>query len=192
MRVLKFAAAILVVALAGCATPPSKRFPEITFQHLPLIRLDVAEIVYNPRYQPPVNSPNIGQEFPTPPATAAERWISDRLVAAGTQGQAVVTIVNANATETRLAQTKGLKGAFTTDQEWRYDAQVEMAIEVVDYNRQRTARATASAKQSRTVPEDASLADREQVWFNLTETLMGRFDQTFEAQIRKDLNAFIK
>jgi len=198
MKIMRFrdtiaAFALAIVAVTGCSTPGTqKQFPEITFQHLPPIRLDVAEIVYSPRYQAPVNSPNIGHEFPTSPVTATERWIADRLIAAGSQGRAVVTIREATATETRLPLKKGVKGAFTTDQEWRYDAKVDVAIEVSDLNRQRSARANAGAKQSRTVGEDASLADREKLWFDLVDTLMRRFDQTFEAQIRKDLGAFIK
>lgn len=184
---------LALLVLTGCASPgDQKQFPEITFQHLPPIRLDVAEIVYSPRYLAPVNNPHIGHEFPTPPVKAMERWIADRLVAAGTQGRAVVTIREASATETRLPLKKGVTGAFTTDQEWRYDAKADIDIAVSDPNWQRSARASAEAKQSRTVSEDASLADREQIWFELVDTMMRRFDQTIEAQIRSDLGAFIK
>ena len=108
------------------------------------------------------------------------------------RGKAIVTIREATATEARLPLKKGVTGAFTTDQEWRYDAIVDIAVEVSDLDRQRSARANAGAKQTRTVGEDASLADREKVWFDLVEQLMKRFDATFEAQIRKDLAAFIR
>ena len=179
--------------LAACATDVAPTgFPEITFTHLPAIKLDVAEIVYAPRYQPPVTEPNIGHEFPTPPAVAAERWIADRLVAVGNSGQAKVTIRQAAATETKLDIKKGFTGAFTTDQAWRYDTQVEVVIEAVNLNRKLQAQASAKAQEGRTVPEDATLLERETVWFSLTETLMRTFDQTFEAQIRKDLAKFVK
>lgn len=185
--------AVTLIALTGCGTPGAqKQFPELTFNHLPPIRLDVARIDYAPRYLAPANSPNIGHEFPTPPVVAAERWIADRLIAAGNRGTAVVTIREATATETRLPLKRGITGAFTTDQEWRYDAKVEIAIEVSDPDSQRSARANAGAIQGRTVGEDASLADREKVWFDLVEQMMNRFDRTFEAQIRKDLAAFVK
>ena len=101
-------------------------------------------------------------------------------------------IRQATATETRLSVQKGIKGAFTTDQAWRYDARIEIVIEAVDANRKLVAAAGAIAQQSRTVPEDASLSEREDVWFALTEKLMAEFDQTFEAQIRKDLVKFIR
>lgn len=181
------------LAVAGCASnAPPPRYPDITFSHLQPIRLDVAEIVYAPRYQAPVGHPNVGHEFPVPPARAAEQWIGDRLVAAGTHGQARVTIRRAAATETKLKVKEGLKGAFTTDQAWRYDAYIDVAIDAVDPNRGLKAQATTNAHRSRTVPEDASLSEREDVWFAMTETLMRSFNETFEAQIRKDLAKFIK
>lgn len=179
--------------LTACVTSgPQPSYPEITFAHLQPLKLDVAEIVYAPRYQPPIAAPNIGHEFPTPPVKAAERWIKDRLVAVGTAGQAKVIIRQATGTETKLQVKKGLTGAFTTDQAWRYDAYVEIVVEAVDPNRKITAQASTVAQQSRTVPEDASLKEREDVWFALTENLMRTFDTAFEAQIRKDLSKFIK
>ena len=190
---LRPALCLFILAVAGCASdvqPP--RYPDITFSHLPPIRLDVAEIVYSPRYQPPLDAPNVGQDFPVPPVKAAEQWIRDRLVAVGTQGQARVTIRRATATETKLKVTEGLKGAFTTDQAWRYDANLDVVIDAVNPNRGLKAQATTIAHQSETVPEDASLSEREDVWFAMTEKLMRSFNKTFEAEIRKNLAKFIK
>lgn len=190
LRILYFA---IAVALAGCSTDTKPGgYPEITFTHLTPIELDVAEITYAPRYQPPVSPPNIGHEFPTPPVVAAERWIADRLVATGSSGQAKVTIRQATGRETKLKVKQGLTGAFTTDQAWRYDVRVEIAIEAVDPSRKIKGEASTVAQLSRTVPEDASLSDREDVWFGLTENVMRKFNRAFEAQIRKDLAKFIK
>lgn len=183
--------ALFVVTACATSAPP-QRFPEITFSHLPKIELDVAEIVYAPRYQPPIAAPNIGHEFPVPPAAAAERWIADRLVAVGRVGQAKLTVRDATATETKLKVKSGLTGAFTTDQAWRYDARIEMAIEAVNPNLKLRAQASTAATQGRTVPEDATLSEREEVWFEITETVMRQFDEAFEARIRKDLAKFIR
>jgi len=185
--------ALAFLVLAGCGTTVApQRFPEITFKHLPPIRLDVAKITVAPRYRAPADAPNVGHDFPTPPVAAAERWIADRLVAAGASGEATVTIRQATATEQKLTVKKGVAGAFTTDQAWRYDGRIEMSIKAVDLNRQRSATATAGARQSQSIPEDASLDEREAVWFGLVEKLMRRFDSAFDAQIRKDLAGFVK
>lgn len=193
LGMLRTFGALALLSLAACVTSePEPSFPEITFSHLPPIELNVREIEYAPRYQPPIETPNIGHDFPVPPAKAAERWIQDRLKAVGSVGKAKVVIRQATGTETKLRVKKGLTGAFTTDQAWRYDTQIEISIRAVDPNRKLTAQAAAVARQSRTVPEDASLSEREDVWFSLTETVMRKFDQAFEAQIRKDLAKFIK
>ncbi len=184
---------LAVTVLTACATTvPRAPYPEITFSHLPPIKLDVAKIVYAPSYRPPIAAPNIGHDFPVPPARAAERWIADRLVAAGTVGQAKIVIRQATATETKLKIKNGVSGAFTTDQAWRYDTRVEVAIDAVHPNRKIKGQASTVAQQSKTVPEDASLSQREDVWFALTENVMRKFNETFEAQIRKNLAEFIK
>lgn len=192
-RALRTVCFLSLFTLAACATTgPQPSYPEITFAHLPSIKLNVAEIVYAPRYQPSIAAPNIGHEFPTSPAKAAERWIADRLVAVGTAGQAVVVIGQATGTETKLKVTKGITGVFTTDQAWRYDVWIEIGINAVNLNRKIKAEARTAAQQSRTMPEDASLSEREDAWFALTEMVMRKFNTAFEAQIRKDLAEFIK
>lgn len=185
--------ALAFFVLAACETAVTeRRFPEITFTHLPPIKLDVAKIVFEVRYNPTANTADIGQDFPTPPVVAAKRWIKDRLVAAGKSGVATITIRRATATENRLKVQTGLAGALTTDQAWRYDGHIEMAIRAVNLSRQRSATASATAWQSQTVPEDATLDEREAVWFGLVEKMMKNFDTAFERQIRKDLVWFIK
>jgi hypothetical protein len=42
------------------------------------------------------------------------------------------------------------------------------------------------------VPKDINLNDREAVWFDIMEQAMKTFDRTMEAQIRKNLSAFIR
>ncbi|MFT6582803.1 MAG: hypothetical protein ACJAU6_003249 [Alphaproteobacteria bacterium] len=178
--------------LAGCAAPVEpRRFPDITFMHLPAIKLDVARIRYEPRFQPSLAPPQVGHDFPTPPTKAMEAWIRDRLRAVGQSGEARITIKKASATETKLAVERGVKGVFQTDQAWRYDIEVSMAVAAADPNRGLKAEACARAAHKRTVPEDISLRDREEVWFTITEKTMKSFDRSMEAQIRKNLSRFI-
>jgi hypothetical protein len=42
------------------------------------------------------------------------------------------------------------------------------------------------------VPKNINLNDREAVWFDIMEQTMKTFDRTMEAQIRKNLSAFIR
>ena len=67
-----------------------------------------------------------------------------------------------------------------------------MAVTAADPNRGLTAEASARAAHKRTVPEDISLREREEVWFSITKKTMKSFNRSMEAQIRKNLSRFIK
>lgn len=187
-----FPIALLLVS-AACETPIENRnFSEITFAHLPPILLEVAEIEVNIAYQPPSKPPNVEQDFPVSPIIVAERWVKDRLQAVGKSGRARVTIVEASVVEVSLKKSSGLKGLFTTDQSERYDARVALIVEAVDLNRQVSAQAQAEARRSRTVSEGITLAEREKIWFSLTESLMADFNGAMEAQIAQHMISFLK
>ena len=70
----------LLVPLMACETPVERgTFPDITFAHLPVIALDVAEIRIVKVYVSPLKHPHVEHEFPVPPLRVAERWVKDRL-----------------------------------------------------------------------------------------------------------------
>ena len=186
-------AIILVAGLAACQTPPPKpQYPEITFSNLEPIHLDVARIEVVDDYVPPMRAPNVEQEFPVPIYSVARRWAHDRLRAVGTTGIARVVIKDASAIESDLRKTPGLKGAFTTDQATRYTARVQMAVEVRDDHGFKQASAEASATRSNTLPEDATLNQRDQLFFDMTEALMRSVDQELEKNIRTYMARFLR
>lgn len=181
-----------LVALAGCETPPPEsRFPEMTFAHLGPIRLDVAEIEVIETYRSPLAPPNVEHLAPTRPAEAVRRWAADRLRAEGRGGRAKLIIERADIIETGLKKTGGVRGLFTVDQSERYDATLEVVLEVRDGQGLRSGFAKAQTSRSRTVAEDASAAERDRLLFRLTEDLMADMDRTLEENIRRHLASFL-
>ncbi|MFQ5972142.1 MAG: hypothetical protein ACE5Q3_07390 [Alphaproteobacteria bacterium] len=190
MALLKTHRAVALLTLgvlAGCAeVGPAPKFPELTYDHLAPIPLDVAELRIVTAYQPPLDVPNVEHRAPTAPATAARRWAEDRLIATGARGRrAVFTIVNAAIVESELERSSGLRGLLTTDQSERYDAALEVQLEVFSATGKREGLATASARRSRTVAENITLNERERVWFELTEKLMRDLNVELERSIRE-------
>ncbi|MGB1547384.1 MAG: hypothetical protein ACPHIA_02465 [Alphaproteobacteria bacterium] len=190
-------AGLLVVCfglfLSACATPPpSDRQPELTFSHLPPIRLGVdrIEIVY--AYTPPMRAPNVEHRLPTSPMDAAKRWAEERLQAAVGPAIARFTIRDARVIEEKLPTTGGFMGYFTVEQGARYDATLDVLIEIFDGKGGRLAFAEAKAHYDQTIPEDASVNERENYWFKLTENLMKSFDQQMETAIRSHLGGFLR
>jgi len=187
------AAAILAGMLAACQSePPRPRYPEITFTELAPMRLDVARIDVVNEYVPPLKPPNIEQEFPVNIAAVAERWAHDRLRAVGSTGSARVVIKDASAVETDLRKTPGLKGMFTTDQASRFTSRVAMAVEVRNDHGFKDAAAEASATRTRTLPENATLNDRDQLFFDMTEAMMRDVDAELEKNIRAYMGRFLR
>jgi hypothetical protein len=172
--------------LAACETPPSQNnFAEITFGHLPEIKLNVGEIVYESRYKAPEALPNVDHVFPVPPARAAERWAHDRLRAVGSDNKAVFILKDASVTEEHLATKGGIKGAFTTEQTERYKARMDVEIQIVDNFGNALSNITANVERTTTTPEDLSLREREKVWFRLTEDVMRDLDMQLDPAIKR-------
>jgi len=181
----------LLLLVAACETQVEGRnFAQISFAHLPPIKLNVAKIdVKEPTVEAPGNG-NIEHELPVSLRGAALRWARERLQAVGQTGSAVVVIEQADFREERLKKTTGVKGIFTTDQVERYQAVLAISVSISEPNG--SAKARAKGSRSQTVPEDASLADREKVWFSMTEKLVKAVDAEMEKRIRQNLQHYVR
>ncbi len=174
----------LALILSGCAeTPRAPSYADITFRHLPQIKLNVGEIKFVKEYSSPLRAPNVEHEMPVKIDASVERWVRERLVAGGTSSAyAVVTLKDASVVKRDLEKSKGLSGFFTNDQTEQYDFKVMVEVQVVSINGAR-AFAAASAEQSKTMPEDRTLLERDQMFYNKTEELMRNFNKEMEQNI---------
>jgi hypothetical protein len=184
---------LCLVGLAGCTLPVQRPdFPELTWTHLPPITLDVAEIEIIDATQPTGASPHVEHLFPLPPARAAERWARDRLRAGGTINRARFIIQRGEVTEVNLRQTGGFSGVFTKDQSERYDAELAVLLEIRSDAGQRLGQVTAELRKSRTVAEDASLNERESIWFTITDDLAKLLNAEMERTMPQYLGRWIQ
>ena len=63
---------VMALGLAACEAPVSiQKLPELTYGHLPPLKLNVAKIEVVAQYQPPLREPNVEHLFPTPPLKAS-------------------------------------------------------------------------------------------------------------------------
>ncbi len=185
-------AGVAGVALAGCDRPVSRPiFGDIRFADRPPIRLDVAAIDVVHAFKPSFREPFVEHLFPVPPERAVENWARDRLQAAGTTGRARVTIADASVREVPLRRTEGLRGAFTKDQTERYDATLEIGLDILNDRGFPVRTASARASHSRSVPEGITPNERERIWYELTRELIGQIDQEMERQIRATFGTYL-
>ena len=183
----------VVFLLTGCATEVQKPgFSQISLAHLQPISLNVARIEVENRYVSPATRPNVEHEFPVSPAAVASNWGRDRLRAVGQSGVARVVVLRASVVEDPLKRTTGVTGAFTRDQSERYDAIIDMMVELRDAAGNVRVTAESTAKRSRSVSENVSLIEREKIWFEMTETMMSDLNTALENQVRIHMKEWIR
>ncbi len=188
-----FLGLLLLAPLAGCESSPTRpSFPDIRFTEEPALRLDVADIIIEDDFQATFHAPNVEHLFPIPPEHAMANWARDRLLATGTMRRARVRIVDASVKEIQLPRTKGLTGAFTTDQAQRYDATVEMSIDLLNNSGFAERTISAKAARSQSVAEGITPNQRDEAWYAMTKDLMAELDRELERQMRANFTFYIQ
>jgi len=192
-KLLVACVAIFLLGIAGCANDAQKPiFAQISFAHLQPISLNVARVEVENRYVPPATRPNVEHEFPVSPAASALNWGRDRLRAGGSSGVARVIVRRASVVEVALQKSTGVKGLFTLDQSERYDAVIDMMVEVRDQVGKVRVTAESIAKRSESVSENISLSERQKVWFRMTEAMMVDLNASLEKQVRIHMKDWIR
>lgn len=183
----------VLVFSQGCeTTSPASQIQQMGFSHLEPIRLNVAKVEISSTYATPMKAPNIEHRFPTSPQRAAMKWALERLEAAGETGLARFIVLDASVVEVPMGKTKsGIVGAFTPEPTADYRATLKVRLEVGSADGMSEAQITANAQRNVLIHEDVSLAEREQIWFEMIETLMTDLDVAMEQRLRNDLGAWV-
>lgn len=174
------------LALSACEMhPPMGDFPELSYSNLAPLRFDVASVEVEQAYQPASEPPHVELLFPVRPGDAAANWGRDRLQAVGKTRRMRYIVREAPVTETALETKGGLTGAMTTEQSARYDAHLLVEVEIYDDSGWKEASAMARVARSITVPENATLHERETTWYQLTEKLMNDMNVQLEDTLKR-------
>ena len=179
--------------LAACSTPapPQPQYPPITFQDQAPIRLDVSAVAVESAYQAPAKQPNVDHLFPVSLADTAQNWARDRLSAAGGGFQARYVVQDASVVAVPLKKSTGLTGLVTKDQTERYDARLAVELTILDAQGRQVASAQSQAVRSRSVREDITLIERDQVWYDMTKDLMVELNQQLDKTIKTALFPYV-
>jgi hypothetical protein len=153
---------------------------DITFAHMEPFRLNVVKIETVSGYRAPLKAPNVDHLFQITPERALKNWARDRLAPIGAKGAARFVIKNAAATESKLKIDKGIIGQLSN----RYTVFIEAELQVRDATGAVRAQASARAKRSRTITEDASLKQREKLWHDITRAAMADFNGAMDRAIK--------
>ena len=191
LRLIRVAAALTMLSLGACSTaspPPAKSTLQFDGQ---AIRLDVARIEVVTEYTSPLKPPNVEHLMPIPPAMAAKRWAETRFQAVGTTRVAKLLVQDGSVVEVPLKKTEGVKGFFTTDQEARFDGKLAVTLTILDDRAFGLGTALAEASRSHTLPEKATLNQRDKLYYELTDDLMRDIDAVMQKQLTMNLQRFV-
>lgn len=189
-RICLVMALLAVTACAQAVPPPT--FPEITFSHLSPYRLAVDNIEIESRFSPSMTAPQIEHTLAQSPERVLRRWVDDRLQAKGGGSFARFIILDAAVSEQALETDGTLTAVFTNEQALRYEAAAEAILEIRGTAGEFLGKATARVTRTITVPENASLNEREQALFDLIDRMMRNFDTELDANIRTHLAQWIR
>jgi hypothetical protein len=183
-----------VFALALAVTPGAARAQSDTggLADLPLIRLDVAAIVFVPAYAASGRAPNIEHRAPFPPADVLGEWAKTHLVAAGRRGTAHFTVREAAIVSVPLRErTANWRDWFRRQPVERFDGAVEIALELRDESGRVLARIEARATQSAYLMDDWKPGDREKRLATLTEQMVGAALRRLAERLRDVAAAYV-
>jgi hypothetical protein len=184
--------ALPLLALGACETPPQTQIlPQLTFANKTPLNLNVMRVDVVSEYQAPLKAPNVEHLFTTSPEAAMKVWARDRLNPVGRRNTAQVLVREASVVETTLKTDKGFTGMFKKEQSERYEAVLDVHVVIRDERGMPLAQATGRVTRSRTVAEDVTLNQREQIWFEIVEGLAKELDVILERNIRDYMPAYL-
>lgn len=185
---------LLAGLLTACSTfddtPSAPK--SISFADQPKIQLAVGEIAVVNEYKPAMADPNVDHLASPTPTAALQAWVKDRLAAKGSnQFNARVVIRDASITDTKLPITTGWRGWFDNQDANRFTGKMQISIEIVRPDGFVEAFVSAKAEESRTTKEDASLTDRENAWYDITQSMTKAVNAELEKQIKANFGPIL-
>jgi len=182
------------LVLGACQTNVTRTvWPEMTFGHKPSIPLAVSGVQVidaapMSAVQPPAS--DIRHALPISVPATVRGWATQRLLAMGGSGTALVTILENRFVEVPLDTKQGVEGLFTTDQSERYEGALALRVEVAG-DPAGAGFAEARVSASRTVPENFSINQREQALYDMLAGMMRNLDERLEQEMRANLARWI-
>lgn len=137
------------------------------------IQVNAADVVVVNAYHPPMTAPNVDHLFTVKPADAARKLVEQQVVAAGVQDTLRVSIENASVTRVALPVKQSLIGIFSRQPAERLEGRMALKFELFDPASPDIIRGRASvtAARDKTLTNDASPAEREAAYHQLTQDL---------------------
>lgn len=191
MKFSLFTTLVVSMFLAACQTAPAPRLNGPQFAG-PAFSFAVGSVDLKKSAELVPMDVQSKYQFPTTIDTGVEKWTASRLRAAGGANRLEVDILHSSVTEEALPVEKGFMGAFKDEQNRRYTARLKLALNLYSPDRY-TARAGVESEvhRSTTLPESASLAQRQQAFNDLVTGLLQQMDIDLSQRIPQYMQPYM-
>lgn len=199
MRFFAFLPVLIVtIMLSACAsTPPpeAKTVPEMTFDHVVSLPVNVVQIEIVNDYKPDFSQNGDVVSFPTPPDIALRRYAEKKFRAAGPENTLKFVIEDAHVTHHMVPETdenakKGfIDGLFGDEMEKdRYDVAMKVRLYTVAPDGAESVHSLLTVNQSVAISAQATLAEREWEQFKFLEQMMKTIDLAVTQTVKDKMN----
>lgn len=188
------AAIVLSVFLSSCSSSPEPVVPkDVAFSIDAVLKVDATSLDVQFVDVPPREYPHVGHRSPVTFEDASRKWVSSRFQLTGNTASALrVIFKKGDITEELLPVKTGIAGTFKKEQAAKYEARVEVVLELVDPNGKVRAFANGEAWNTHTVPEDATENDKRIVWIGMVERAFDSLDQELTPRINQGMGDYIR
>lgn len=189
-RILTALFALIIVA--ACQTSAPARLGKPQFSG-PAFLLRAGDIELTKTAPSPATDVQGRYQFPTRLDSGMEQWSQDRIKLVGGQNRIVLELLESSVTEELLPTTKGFAGIFKNEQSSRYVGRLKVLLKLYTPDRI-SAHAGVESEVSRsiTLPEGASVAERQQAFNDLVISMLQHIDSDMSQRIPQHLAEFIE
>jgi hypothetical protein len=195
-RRLALAAALVLTGTLGAAafTPPAFAGAQtLLFKNKAALQVDATSIEFVNDGIPPRDYPHVNHRSQLRFEDAAREWASGRFSLTGNSPNKLrITIKNGDLTEKLLPVKKGVAGWFTKDQSAEYEATLQVELAIIGASGEVLSSATGQSHNTMTVREDATEADKQQVWTGMIIAAFDLLDTQLEPQVRQTMAQYIR
>lgn len=180
-----------IFALAACQSSAPARLGKPQFTG-PAFQINASDIQFTKSGPTPATDIQTREQFPTRLDSGMEQWAHDRLNLRGGPNRIELELVDAYVTEQPLPVTRGFSGLFKNEQSARYTGKLKVVLKLYTPDRI-TPHAGVESEVSRmiTLPEGASVAERQQAFNDLVISMLQQVDQDMSQRIPQHLAEFL-
>ncbi len=164
----------------------------MVFVNKDVLNVDATSIEVKITSSAPQEYPHVGYRSPVTFEEVGRAWAENHFkLTGGSVNQLRINIHNGDIVEKLLPVKKGIKGMFTKDQAFQYDATIDLELEIVAPDGRVLSSASGKASGLRTIDEKATDADKKQLWAGLVIAVFDALDNELQPQLRKSMGQYV-